>query len=262
MSEPISRRTFLFGLGGLAGLATAGLAWALTRSSAPPPVTTAAAPPSSTSTTLAPPPVTTTPPTTAAAPRVASIGVISREAWGAAPAEPGMIEHHIDRLTVHHTARLLEDNREAPEVLRAWRRAHGERGWHDVAYHYLIDGEGHVYEARDVRYRGDTRTDYDTTGHFLVACEGNFEEQQPTRAQLDSLVQVLAWAAVEFDVEPDTIAGHRDYAATACPGEALYAGIVDGSLQTAVAATVPKEVRLLPYGEGKALVATIESGRA
>lgn len=173
-----------------------------------------------------------------------------------------MTEHLIDRLTVHHTARVLENNREAPEVFRAWRRAHGERGWHDVAYHYLIDGNGHVYEARDVRYRGDTRTDYDTTGHFLVACEGNFEEQQPTSAQLGSLVEVLAWAAVEFDVGVDTIAGHRDYAATACPGELLYAKIVDGSLQAEVAAAAPKRLELLPYGEGRSLVAAIESGRA
>jgi hypothetical protein len=48
------------------------------------------------------------------------------------------------------------------------------------------------------------------------------------------LAAVLAWAAHEFEVSPDTIAGHGDHAHTACPGDHLAAYLDSGSVQDAV----------------------------
>jgi len=108
------------------------------------------------------------------------------------------------------------------------------KGWPDIAYHLIIGVDGTVHEGRDPAYRGDTATTYDTTGHFLVVVEGNFDAEEPTAAQLESLVAVLAWASATYDVSPTTIAGHLDYAATACPGRHLQNRIASGEIRDTV----------------------------
>lgn len=99
----------------------------------------------------------------------------------------------------------------------------------------------------------------------MIAVKGNFEEQELTEAQLDSLIAMLAWGVSEFGVDPSEITGHRDWAATACPGESLYALIADGDL--AVAAVTKLESRPLTLkticGEAASqLVADIVDGLA
>jgi hypothetical protein len=140
-----------------------------------------------------------------------------------------MRTHTIETLTVHHAGEQWGYT--GPARYRVWQDLHTGRGWGDVAYHYIIGIDGTVYEARDTAYAGDTNTNYDPAGHFLVVVEGNFDKEQPTQAQLDSLVRVLAWASLLFGVLPSTIGGHRDHAATACPGGNLYPYIATGDLQ-------------------------------
>jgi hypothetical protein len=86
----------------------------------------------------------------------------------------------------------------------------------------MIDAHGHVYAARPVQYVGDTFTSYDPAGHFLAMCDGHFDEQPIPEPQLQALADLLAWASAEYGVSLDTIAGHRDYASTSCPGNDLY----------------------------------------
>ncbi|HSL26682.1 MAG TPA: N-acetylmuramoyl-L-alanine amidase [Acidimicrobiia bacterium] len=205
---------------------------------------------------------TPSPTTVVGSPRV--IEVIDRAGWGAAAALPGMIEHTIGRLTVHHTAVTLSDNRVAPDRLQAHQAFHqNERGWPDLAYHFAIDRAGNVYEGRDPAFRGDTATSYDPTGHFLPVLEGNFDEQTLPDAQLRSLVSLLAWAAGAYGVAPDAIGGHRDYAATSCPGSAVYARLTDGSIRAEVANLLAAGAVDLVYLRGEeaaARVAAIEAG--
>ncbi len=237
----MTRRAFL--LAG-AGAAAVGLVWLRDR-----PAVSDAAPGTSTTTTTKPAattvPSTTSPPTTATtattststtiAP-VARIEALCRESWGAAAPAGEFQGHEIERLTVHHTARVLAENRDAPEAVRGHQRFHQlDRGWPDIAYHFIIDLEGNVYECRPVTAAGDTGTNYDPTGHFLVCCEGNFNEQPVPIAMQQALVNVLAWAAAEFAVDPETIRGHRDVAATSCPGDNLYSLIESGELTRFVA---------------------------
>ena len=157
------------------------------------------------------------------------LGALPRSAWGAKPADPSQMRTHtISTMTVHHAGDQTTTT--GPERFRAWQDLHQGRGWGDLAYHYIIGVDGTIYEGRAVDYAGDTGTNYDPTGHFLVVVEGNFEHDVPTQAQLDSLVQVLAWASTAFDVAPATISGHRDHATTACPGGNLYPYIASGDL--------------------------------
>jgi hypothetical protein len=49
-----------------------------------------------------------------------------------------------------------------------------------------------------------------------------------------AVADVLAWGAVTFGVDASTIRGHRDWAATSCPGENFYPLISGGNLEQAV----------------------------
>ena len=252
----MTRRTFLAMAAGAVGLGS----WVLTRtgtgeeaSSVP----SGASPTTATSSTTSP--SSTTPATTTPVPPPPVVlQVIERQGWGARTATTDYGSHVIERLTVHHTAVELLDNREAPARLRGHQRFHQDQGWPDVAYHFAIDRAGNVYEARPYAAPGDTFTNYDPVGHFLPVLEGDYDKQEPTEAQIESLVLLLAWAVSEFDVAPVTVGGHRDYAATSCPGDHVHALIVDGSIERRVADRVESGGVELSYLRGDDALAIVD----
>lgn len=184
------------------------------RGSAPPPTTAQ----SNTTTSSS----TSTMPTTTTTETVIVVTVISRAGWGATPARD--LEPHTPvRLTYHHTAASGSDVGRAPERIRAYQAYHIDQGWPDVAYHFLIDQAGRIYQGRSPDARGDTFTQYDPTGHFLPCLDGNFDEEQPSTESVAALVLVMAWACQRYGIDPLTLRGHRDYASTSCPGDSLYA---------------------------------------
>lgn len=213
--------------------------------------------------TVAAPPIITPP----AAQSTSTSGVLlCRDAWGARPALPGGRPHTITRMTIHHSGVVLSDNRTIAERLRQHQRYHqDERGWIDIAYHIGIDRGGHIFELRDTGLIGDTATDYDPTGHFLVLCEGNFDEQDLPAAQLDGAALALAWAAQTFQISTDTLASHRDLtSATACPGARLQAHVASGELKRRVDDLVgrgPVGLERRCSDEAAAIMAAIEAGR-
>jgi len=100
----------------------------------------------------------------------------------------------------------------------------------------LIDWEGKIYAGRDLRYPGDTNTNYDPTGHALICVLGNFEIQTPNDKQLQAVIDLMTWLCYSQHVPVAMIRGHKDVAAgTVCPGEKLYAYLRSGYLQQQVA---------------------------
>ena len=84
-----------------------------------------------------------------------SVSVLCRDAWGALPSGAGLQAHTISRLTVHHTARFLRSPADAPTAVRGHQRFHiEERGWPDLAYHYIISSDGYAFEGRPEAFRG------------------------------------------------------------------------------------------------------------
>ncbi|MDQ3217578.1 MAG: peptidoglycan recognition protein family protein [Actinomycetota bacterium] len=166
-------------------------------------------------------------------------------------------------MTVHHSGLRLRRNRHAPGRFRDWQRYHQSQGWPDIAYHVLIDRHGNIYKGRPSWAEGDTFTDYDPRGHFLVMCEGNFSEQRVPDVQLRALRDVLVWACVRFGVPSRTIRAHREYAATACPGSDLYRVIASERLGRMVRRRLQNggvELERLCGKAGKRRVAAIERG--
>jgi hypothetical protein len=162
------------------------------------------------------------------------VEVRSREGWGAQPARSHLMDPHaVERMTIHHAG--SQSGSTGPAQFRGWQTWHmSGQGWGDIAYHLIIGIDGTVHEGRDPAYEGDSGTPYDTTGHLLFVVEGNFDHEKPAQAQLESLTRVLAWASEEYRIPTSTITGHRDHAATTCPGTHLHALIESGDLADAV----------------------------
>jgi hypothetical protein len=204
-----------------------------------------------------------TPPPAAA---TSNADLLCRDTWGARPPRPGGRPHTITRMTLHHTAVVLGDNSNITSRLRQHQRYHqDDRGWVDIAYHLGVDRDGNIFELRRTGIAGDTATDYDPAGHFLVVCEGNFDVEPVSEAQLDGAALAFAWAAQRFGVASRTLATHQQVApATGCPGADLQARVDSGDLKRRIdgllaSGAVNLQPLCLPQAAGA--VAAIESGR-
>ncbi|MEM9953930.1 MAG: peptidoglycan recognition family protein [Chloroflexota bacterium] len=166
--------------------------------------------------------------------------IISRASWGALPPNHdarnengfysadnpvGWRVYDVDRhnmyqtIIIHHAA-FYEAN--DLDTLQEIQRVHrGNRGWADLAYHFLIGQNGLIYEGRDWQVRGTHVGSYNT-GSLGICLLGNFMTQSPTVAQLNSTLSLIRWATDYF--APTHIASHREFnRQTLCPGDNLYA---------------------------------------
>jgi N-acetyl-anhydromuramyl-L-alanine amidase AmpD len=98
------------------------------------------------------------------------------------------------------------------------------RGFADVAYHFLIDSDGIIYEGREINVRGAHVQGFNT-GSVGIVLLGNFNEEEPTLAQIDSLTKLVDYLRYTYGIR--YLAGHKDYPdqspdGTECPGDNLY----------------------------------------
>ena len=143
-----------------------------------------------------------------------------------------------------------------PGLLAAMYRFHtGEKGWPDIAYNFLVDREGGVWEGRAGSLAGPVAADASggSQGFAQLVCFiGDFTGELPTAAALAAGTRTLAWLAQRYGVSTAvgatvsfasrgsnrwpagsgvttaTIAGHRDMSTTACPGNAFYPYVHNG----------------------------------
>ena len=148
-----------------------------------------------------------------------------RESWNAAPPK-GSYEKHLPYfLTLHHTAGLRtvswEDSKQ--EVLFLQDFHQNGRGWIDIGYHFLIDGEGSIFQGRPLEAVG-THVRGGNEGNVGIAAMGYYHEPYRhvlSATQMDSLVALSRWLT-SHGVDAETLKGHRDYNPTACPGDGIY----------------------------------------
>ncbi|MFC1555904.1 N-acetylmuramoyl-L-alanine amidase [candidate division KSB1 bacterium] len=168
-----------------------------------------------------------------------SIHIITQEEWGGREISEELnitpVAHELKVLTLHHGGVDWKEGTDPKEYLinlQSWSRS--EKQWIDIPYHFMIDIDGKIYEARNPLYSGDTNTTYDPNGHLLTCLMGNYENRKPTVEQLDMLIKLLAWQCQKFSIDPGSLKAHKDYAETACPGKNLYAYVQDCFLEREV----------------------------
>lgn len=169
----------------------------------------------------------------AAGPSVADVRVIPRDRWNArAPDTRSMTRMSaIHRITIHHSANLTRQRNERAVVaaLQAIQRYHmDERKWSDVAYHYLIDPAGRVWQGRETNWQGAHSGRENNPGNLGICLLGNFlrKQQEPTEAQTRALEGLLHRLLDHHGLNAQAIRTHSELKTTSCPGENLQA-VVD-----------------------------------
>ena len=133
------------------------------------------------------------------------------------------------RITVHHEGWktvYFTDYATTAERLEEIRASHLQR-LHagDIAYHYVVDRAGRLWQGRDVRYQG-AHVKSENEHNVGVMCLGNFEEQSPTDAQITTLRETLVRLMKFYKVPVSRVYTHRELNPTACPGRALQPRMV------------------------------------
>jgi len=162
--------------------------------------------------------------------------VLSRAQWGADESwmtwPPEVVP--AQKVVVHHTAGSDGGNDPAAVVRGIYYYHAVTLGWGDIGYNYLIDPAGRVYEGR----RGGLgvvagHTSGYNTGTVGVALIGTYESTAATPAAEQALADLTGYLSAHFDLDPTaavpfqglstpTLAGHRDYGSTLCPGTTFY----------------------------------------
>jgi hypothetical protein len=183
--------------------------------------------------------------------------IVTRAQWGADESlVTGMPSYDtaVKALFVHHTDTTTSYSAtQAYAQIRAVYAFHTKvRGWNDIGYNFLVDRFGRVFEGRRGSITAAVLGAH--TGGFNsqslgVAVLGTFITQAPPAAALRGLVDVLAWKAAQYGLNPQsatkllsaggpytkhaagstvavtTLSSHRDVGVTECPGNALYADL-------------------------------------
>ena len=179
-----------------------------------------------------------------------------RDEWASdRPPKGPLVDEDVRFLIVHHSASHNgHTGSEAPAILRSFYDFHtSERGWNDIAYNFLVDSDGGIWEGRKGSLEGPVAGDA-TGGNQgfsqLVCIIGDYDSTPPSPASLTALVALLAWMAERYDVPTTagsevsfesrgsnrhpsgsvvvtpTITGHRTMSRTSCPGDNLNAYVV------------------------------------
>lgn len=120
----------------------------------------------------------------------------------------------ITTLIVHHSA---SPSSTVDSIARD--HIHGRR-WPGIGYHYILPKGGGIIQTNRIETRS-----YHVKGMNAksvgICLLGNFENEEPTYAQLVALRSLIRTLRNTLPRRV-TVAGHRDYDATLCPGKNLY----------------------------------------
>lgn len=124
-------------------------------------------------------------------------------------------------IVVHHTASDTGN-------LEYYKRLHKEeRGWPDVAYHFVINngtmntspGEIEVSDLwKERQHHYSTRNSYINYFGIAIVLVGNFERHEIPPRQYESLLNLITRLAREYKIPPERIVGHNELQNTRCPG--------------------------------------------
>lgn len=122
-------------------------------------------------------------------------------------------------IVIHHT---VTDQNITPEALRAIFKS--RFGVDYIGYNFYIRGNGEVHSDLGPEKVGihNNVGKFNNTNSVGISIAGNFEEQEPTQEQLNSLSNLILELQKNYQIPDENIVGHRDMKSTACPGKNLY----------------------------------------
>ncbi len=123
----------------------------------------------------------------------------------------------VHSIYVHHSASSRDDT--TRDEINQW---HRDRGWSGIGYHYVIEGDGSIVEGRPL-WKAGAHVKGNNSKTVGICLTGNFEIEQPSREQLESLWQLLEGTMANFNLQRHNVFGHKEWhqANTLCPGSKL-----------------------------------------
>jgi len=146
-----------------------------------------------------------------------------------------------DRITIHHqggkTNKTLNRNAVVAEIDSVY-AGHRHKNYGDIAYHFIVDYAGRVWEGRSLAYEG-AHVSHNNKNNIGILVLGNFEKQEPSKDSLESMKKLAVVLRSRFGIKHHRVYGHRDIGASLCPGRNLYPHVVairsSGGARTKVA---------------------------
>jgi len=113
------------------------------------------------------------------------------------------------------------------------------KGWGDIAYHFVIDKNGRIYEGRSIDRASDTNNVFDSYGekrlsgiiNILLLGNYNVEKIKSDSPQINSAKILVSYLYLKYPlVTLNSIRGHRDFISDSedaaglitCPGKNMY----------------------------------------
>lgn len=170
-----------------------------------------------------------------------SINFVTRKEWNCPQNNGSYIYAKVTHLIVHHAASTNSAVNWADVVLSIWDFHTRTNGYSDIAYNWLIDPNGVLYEGRG---GGENVVGAHfcskNTGTMGICMLGHLSEANPTQAALLTLQKLLLYKCCNSMLDPtgeglhassglnlQVISGHRDGCATECPGNLMYPRLED-----------------------------------
>lgn len=179
--------------------------------------------------------------------------IITRQQWGADESLRGPTTYNttVKAITIHHTASSNDytEATAAAQIRGIYAYDTKGLGWSDIAYNFLVDKFGRIYEGRagsiTLPVRGAHAMGFNTNT-MGVAALGNYQTATPPAVMVDSLAKVAGWKLSQYGVDPTattqltsaggtgtkfaagvvatltTINAHQNTSYTLCPGQYLF----------------------------------------
>jgi hypothetical protein len=147
---------------------------------------------------------------------------------------------------------------------KAFDRMHREKGWDELGYHFVIgngtdtaDGQIEVGSRWPKQKWGahaktpDNRYNMQGIGICLV---GNFDNERPTQAQLQSVSRLVGYLMKTYHVAPGNVLGHGNTKATDCPGKNVHVADIRRMAMQVAGIDAPASPALARSGNDELLV--------
>jgi len=171
-------------------------------------------------------------------------GIHLRTEWAARPSTTSL-GSTVKLAVVHHSASSNDYSpAEVPGVLRSIQAYHMDgRGWSDIAYNFVVDKYGGVWEGRGGGISNPVIGAHAmgfNTNSVGVMMLGDYTNATPSATALESVSRVIGWKLALFNVDPagrvsftslgstsipagvtvdiPRVVGHQNVGATGCPG--------------------------------------------
>lgn len=147
--------------------------------------------------------------------------IISRKGWGSrGPKKPftWLNKNRVKGVALHHSG--VKNGPKGVSAVKAFEKHHMDsNGWNAIAYNWLVDEEGVIYEGRGAGVVSAATRPWNSRTES-ICYTGDGDKPVPPKA-----LESIRWLTSSVQERYDNklwVKGHRDLASTSCPGTWLY----------------------------------------